>query len=100
MACVCRVVLQTDGATPLFMASQNGHVECVRALLGGGAATNQAEVSCARSMAQQCRGLFLRGSVRASTRGCAAGGVLALRAAEGLGKWWSTMFHLTGWEAS
>ncbi len=53
---VCRVVLQKTGATPLYVASQNGHVECVRALLGGGAAINQAEVGCASSMARHCGG--------------------------------------------
>ncbi|MFY7871708.1 MAG: ankyrin repeat domain-containing protein, partial [Limnohabitans sp.] len=42
-------MLQTAGATPLYIASQNGHVECVQALLGGGAAINQARVSCASS---------------------------------------------------
>ena len=56
MACVCRVVLQSTGATPLYIASQNGHVECVRALLGGGAAINQAMVGCASSMARHCGG--------------------------------------------
>ncbi len=56
MLLVCRVVLQTDGATPLFIASQNGHVECVRALLEKGAAVIQAMVSCARSMARHCWG--------------------------------------------
>jgi hypothetical protein len=35
---------QTDGRTPLFVASQNGHVQVVRALLGAGAAVNQATV--------------------------------------------------------
>jgi ankyrin repeat protein len=40
---VC-VVWQTDGRTPLLMASQNGHVEVVRALVGAGAAVNQATV--------------------------------------------------------
>ncbi len=40
--------MQTDGDTPLLIASLNGHVECVRALLGGGAAINQADVSCAK----------------------------------------------------
>jgi hypothetical protein len=49
-------VLQTDGATPLYIASEKGHVECVRALLGGGAAINQAEVGCASSMARHCGG--------------------------------------------
>ncbi len=38
------VVLQTDGGTPLYVASQNGHVEVVRALVGAGAAVNQAWV--------------------------------------------------------
>jgi hypothetical protein len=49
---VFHVVLQTNGATPLFVASQNGHVECVRALLSGGAAINQAMVGCASSRAR------------------------------------------------
>ncbi len=42
----CESVLQTDGAAPLFIASQKGHVDCVLALLGGGAAIDQAEVGC------------------------------------------------------
>ena len=37
-------VWQTDGCTPLFVASENGHVEVVRALVGAGAAVNQARV--------------------------------------------------------
>ncbi len=82
MACVCRAVLQTGGATPLFIASQNGHVECVRALLGGGAAIDQAMVSCARSMAWHCGGC-MRGD---ATKTYAAGRELALRAVEGLGQ--------------
>ena len=35
---------QSEGVTPLYVASQNGHVEAVRALLGAGAAVNQAKV--------------------------------------------------------
>ena len=35
---------QTDGATPLLIASQEGHVEAVRALVELGAAVNQATV--------------------------------------------------------
>jgi hypothetical protein len=53
---VCRAVLQMNGATPLYIASEKGHVECVRALLGKGAAIDQAEVGCARSMALHCEG--------------------------------------------
>ena len=37
-------VWQTNGATPLLIASHNGHVEVVRALVGAGAAVNQATV--------------------------------------------------------
>ncbi len=40
---VC-VVWQTDGWTPLYVASEKGHVEVVRALVGAGAAVNQAAV--------------------------------------------------------
>ncbi len=40
---VC-VVRQTDGWTALLAASENGHVEVVRALVGAGAAVNQADV--------------------------------------------------------
>ena len=35
---------QTTGATPLFIASQEGHVGAVRALVELGAAVNQAKV--------------------------------------------------------
>ncbi len=38
-------VLQTNGRTPLFLASGNGRVEAVRALLDAGAPVNQASVS-------------------------------------------------------
>ena len=46
--CVCLFVhhvrWQMDGWTPLLIASQEGHAECVRVLLGEGAAINQATV--------------------------------------------------------
>jgi hypothetical protein len=44
--------LQASGATPLYIASENGHVECVRALLDRGASINQAEVGCTTWMAE------------------------------------------------
>ncbi len=53
---MCRAVWQTDGWTPLLIASEKGHVECVRALLDKGAAINQAMVGCASSMARDCGG--------------------------------------------
>ncbi len=46
--------MQIDGVTPLLAASFSGHVECVRALLGWGAAINQAAVGCAGSIALLC----------------------------------------------
>ncbi len=51
---VFRVVLQVEEATPLYIASQNGHVECVRTLLDRGAAVNQATVGDCSSMARHC----------------------------------------------
>jgi ankyrin repeat protein len=38
-------LVQSDGLTPLLVASLNGHVEAVRALVEAGAAVNQAAVS-------------------------------------------------------
>jgi hypothetical protein len=35
---------QADGCTPLYVGSRNGHMDVVRALVGAGAAVNQAEV--------------------------------------------------------
>ena len=42
-ASVC-LRLQTGGCTPVHAASENGHVEVVRALVGAGAAVNEADV--------------------------------------------------------
>ncbi len=61
---------QTNGNTPLRVASFKGHVECVRALLGGGAAINQADVSCASSMARHRGGLCVRGRVGDCVHAC------------------------------
>ena len=45
MGCVrVSAAVQTSGSTPLYIASQNGHVEVVRALVVTGAAVNQAKV--------------------------------------------------------
>jgi hypothetical protein len=54
VTCVCRVVWQTNGTTPLYVASQKGFLKCVRALLDGGAAINQAAVGYCSSMARHC----------------------------------------------
>ncbi len=56
---VLRVVLQADGATPLYAASLDGHVECVMALLDRGAAVNHATVGDCSSMARHC-GVYVR----------------------------------------
>ena len=44
--CLSRVPVtwQADGATPLYIASQSGHAEVVKALVMAGAAVNQAWV--------------------------------------------------------
>jgi hypothetical protein len=55
------VVLQTNGATPLIIAISKGHVECVRALLDGGAAINQTTVGCTVWMAEYCGGCVCAG---------------------------------------
>ena len=59
-------VWQTDGATPLLIASENGHVEVVRALVGASAAVNQAKVrvvcgGALCSVACKCAALCARG---------------------------------------
>ncbi len=41
----CGFVVQDGVATALYVASQNGHVDAVRVMLGAGAAVNQAAVS-------------------------------------------------------
>jgi hypothetical protein len=55
------VVLQTGGATPLYIASENGHVECMWALLDFGAAINQTTVGCAVWTAEYCEGCVCAG---------------------------------------
>ncbi len=56
--------VQANGLTPLCVASQNGHADAVRALLGAGASVNQATVSaemvdwCAWSTRSLCRVLM------------------------------------------
>ncbi len=54
---------QTDGCTSLYIASHDGHVECVRVLLDRGAAINQAPVGFAGSMARH-RGGCVCGDAR------------------------------------
>jgi hypothetical protein len=64
------MVLQTEGATPLSVASQSGHVECVQALLIAGATINQAKVGRASSMARHWRELHARGYMGACMHAC------------------------------
>ncbi len=96
-------VLQTDGATPLCIASESGHVECVRVLLDGGAAINQATVGCASSMARHCGGYSCGDPWEPSRMPVHVQLVGWLHSAR-----WSVlaqevvqpMLHLTGWGAS
>jgi hypothetical protein len=46
----CGIAAQASGATPVYVASLNGHVEVLRALLVAGAAVNQAAVSVYHSV--------------------------------------------------
>ncbi len=63
---------QTSGCTPLSIASEKGHVECLRVLLDGGAAINKARVGRTTSMARCRMGLSVRGCVGACVQlvGC------------------------------
>jgi hypothetical protein len=79
--CECRVIWQTDGATPLLTASYNGHVECVRTLLGKGAVIDQAMVGRACSMARHRGGLCVWGRVGDCVYACICSWLL-----EGFGK--------------
>jgi hypothetical protein len=56
---VSRAVLQTNGATPLYIASQSGHMECVRALLDKGAAINQARVGSSCRQSPRLDGVYM-----------------------------------------
>ncbi len=55
--------------TPLHAASERGHVEAVAALVGAGAAVNQAEVSV------DGRGMGMFPDVRCELYCCGVGGV-------------------------
>jgi hypothetical protein len=81
------VVLQTDGWTPLHSASESGHVDCLRALLGGGAAVNQATVCSTGSMARHRGVLCARSPLGAYVLACVCSrlGALGWRALEGFG---------------
>jgi hypothetical protein len=70
--CVC-VAWQTDGWTPLYAASDNGHVEVVMALVGAGAAVNQAAVreDWSGCLCSGVRGLLVFGSQHARAALCA-----------------------------
>jgi hypothetical protein len=46
VTCVVSGTEQTDGRTPLHIASKFGHIDVVRALLAAGAAVNQTMVRC------------------------------------------------------
>ncbi len=93
MDCVCCAESQKAGTTPLCIASQCGHVECVRALLDGGAAINQALVGFASSMARHCRGLC--GTPLPACM-CSWWGALGCDAVEGSGMKWSSQCHALG----
>ena len=70
MCCVrVSAAVQTDGRTPLYVASQKGNVEVVRALMGAGAAVNQARVreDWGGCWCSGVRGCLVFGSLHACT---------------------------------
>jgi hypothetical protein len=69
---VC-VAWQTDSFTPLYVASEKGHVEVVRALVVAGAALNQATVreDLSRCWCSGVRGWLDVGSQHARAALCA-----------------------------
>ncbi len=66
---MCRVAWQTHDWTPLFIASQNGHVECVRVLLDRGAAINHSTVGSTSSIARHRGALWEPACSRAFAAG-------------------------------
>ncbi len=86
LCCESRAAWQTSGATPLLIASEKGHVDCVQALLGGSAAINQAMVGSTSSMTRPRGVCVLRGSRGACVHawGCSWLGALGWHTLEGL----------------
>ena len=79
---------QMDGATPLYIASETGHVECVRALLSGGAVINQEKVGCTSSIARHCGDCVRRDAWEsACVHACMAGRCAGMWDCVGLGRW-------------
>jgi hypothetical protein len=66
-ACVCGL-WQTDGQTPLFVASQNGHVAVVKALVKARATVDQATVCDCMPLSAACRLWCARMSLVRRTR--------------------------------
>ncbi len=81
--------VQTDGASPLYVASQNGHVEVVRALLGAGADVGQVTVSRGFSVAK-CVGYGVVRRVADAECSAMCGWFCVVR-------WWRGLFGWGGW---
>ncbi len=84
-----RGVLQTGGATPLYIASRKGRLECVRALLDRGAAINQAQVGCTNWMAEHCEAACKGMCIRPRTCMRSVSGAMVRCALEGLCEWYA-----------
>ncbi len=75
---------QSDGTTPLFIASELGNVDCVRLLLGAGAVANLAKVCGGLLISVKTGSLYIQ--YQELSRGCCTG-VGILRACTGPAFW-------------
>ena len=89
--------VQTDGTTPLIIASANGHVEVVRALVDRSAAVNQADV-CLRALWSMLR-LLVFWSVVRTLPVLVHGGASSQRVLCQMLDWYIQVVRRQGWDS-